>query len=445
MDAALVGLLRELVGIPSMNPYRRAALGPGYGEAAIAERVAAFLRDASLAVALQEIAPGRPNVLARLDTPQESHAEHAEGGERPQRRGSLGPESAIRNPQSAILFVAHLDTVPAEGMTIPPFEGAVEDGRLHGRGACDNKGSLAAMLMALRRVAAAKANPATILFAGTADEESGYRGIRAAISSFRFPVSDLRSHSASREPQATIRPQAAFVGEPTSLNIVIAHRGVVRWAITQRGVSAHSAHPHQGVNAIYRMAPLLRDLEALAGELARRPAHPLVGPPSLSVGTISGGLTVNTVPDRCVIEVDRRLVPGESPDDAEAEVRRLAERHGAAVERFFAAGAFEVPPDSLPARMAKAAVRAVVRGGASQSEVGNPQSAIGNLVGVAYATEAPEVLAAGIPVVVFGPGDPAQAHAADEWLDLDQLSAAEQVYEHLMTQTPECSTADSDS
>jgi acetylornithine deacetylase len=371
-DPELVALLRELVAIPSMNPYRAEALEPGYGEARLAQRVAAFLRDAGLSVELQEIAPGRPNVVARLPGREEGEP---------------------------LLFVAHLDTVPVQGMTVPPFEGAVREGRLYGRGACDNKGSLAAMLAALRRVAAAKANRSPILFAGTADEESGYRGIRAALST-------------------GVRARAAFVGEPTSLRIVIAHRGVVRWAITTRGTSAHSAHPEQGVNAIYGMAPVVADLEALAAELAKRPAHPLVGPPTLSVGTIHGGLTVNTVPDQCAIEVDRRLIPGESPDDAEAEVRALIERRGAAVERFFAAGAFEVPRDSEAATLATRAVEDVL---------GKAET-----VGVAYATEAPEVLAAGIPCVVLGPGDGSKAHSADEFIALDQLEAAERVYERLM-------------
>jgi len=397
MDEGLLALLRELVAIPSMNPYRADTLGPGYGEAAIAERVAAILREAGLAVELQQIAPGRPNVLARLDGPQ---------GARP------------------LLFVAHLDTVPVEGMTVPPFAGEVREGRLYGRGACDNKGSLAAMLAALRRVAAARSNPVPILFTATADEESGYGGIRAAtaaakscglrVASCGFGNSELGTRNSQ------LLPRAGFVGEPTALRIVIAHRGVVRWAVATHGKSAHSAHPEQGVNAIYRMAPLVADLERLAGEIRRRPAHPLVGPPTLSVGTIHGGLTVNTVPDRCAIEVDRRLVPGESPDAAEAEARAVAERHGATLERFFAAGAFEVPPDCDAARMAVGAVEAVL---------GRAET-----VGVAYATEAPEVLAAGIPCVVVGPGDGSKAHSADEFIALDQLEAAARVYEHLMTQ-----------
>jgi len=391
VDEELVELLRELVAIPSMNPYRAAALEPGFGEAALAERVAAFLRQAGLAVELQEVAPGRPSVLARLDSAQ----------------------PAIRNPQSAILFVAHLDTVPVEGMTIAPFAGEVRDGRLYGRGACDNKGSLAAMLTALRRVAAARSNPCPILFAATADEESGYRGIRSVLRHFG-------PQSAIRNPQSAIAPRAAFVGEPTSLKIIIAHRGVVRWAVAAQGKSAHSAHPEQGVNAIYRMASVVSGLEALAARIRQRPPHPLVGPPTLSVGTIHGGHSVNTVPDRCVIEVDRRLVPGESADAAEAEVRALVEARGATMERFFAAGAFEVPRDAAVVGMAVEAVEAVL---GRDAEV----------VGVAYATEAPEVFDAGIPCVVLGPGDGSKAHSADEFIALDQLEAAERIYERLMT------------
>jgi len=373
MDEELVALLRELVAIPSMNPYRAEGLGPGYGEARLAEHVASFLKKAGLAVELSEVAPGRPNVVASLDGP---------GGK-------------------PMLFVAHLDTVPAEGMTVPPFEGVVKGGRLYGRGACDNKGSMAAMLTALERVAAARSNPSPIVFAATVDEESGYGGIRAVVG-------------------GGLRARAALVGEPTLLTIVIAHRGVVRWAITTRGKSAHSAQPQRGINAIYPMARLVADLEALAGELAQRKPHPLVGPPTLSVGTIHAGHSVNTVPDRCVLEVDRRLIPGESADEAEAELRALVERHDATIQRFFTAGTFEVPEDAEVVQSAKEAVEAV--------------TGEARIAGVAYATEAAELMAAGIPVVVLGPGDGSKAHSADEHIALDQLEAAARIYERLMTQ-----------
>ncbi|MFP4055787.1 MAG: M20 family metallopeptidase [Candidatus Brocadiia bacterium] len=373
MDRELVDRLRELVAIPSMNPGRARHRGAGYGEEALARHVAEFLRRCGLEVQLCTVAPGRPNVLARL--------EGREGGQ-------------------PLLFVAHLDTVPVEGMTIAPFEPQVREGRLTGRGACDNKGSLAAMLTALRRVAEAGGSRSPILFAGTVDEESGYAGIRAL----------------AREGLAA---GAAFVGEPTALRIVIAHRGALRHALTTTGRSAHSAHPELGVNAIYAMAPLVADLEALAGQIARRPPHPLVGPPTLSVGTIRGGHSVNTVPDRCTVEVDRRLVPGESAEEAEDELRAAVERHGATMERIFHAAPFELPSDATVVGLAREAVQAA---GLEPC-----------VVGVAYATEAPEVLAAGVPVVVLGPGDGSKAHSADEWIALDQLEAAERVYRHLMT------------
>jgi len=395
MTSDVVALLRELVSIPSMNPFRTGRLGDGYGEARLAERVAAWLREAGLTAETHEIAPGRTNVAALLDGPK-----------------GVAP----------LLFVAHLDTVPVEGMSVPPFEGVVKEGRLYGRGACDNKGSLAAMLSALRRVAAAKANRGPILFAGTADEESGYGGIRSILPAFSGAAETV---SAGRVPRSNLferalwPPRAAVVGEPTGLRIIIAHRGVARWTLTTHGMSAHSAHPEQGVNAIYRMAPLVADLAALAGEIARRPAHPLVGPPTLSVGTIRGGLSVNTVPDRCAIEVDRRLIPGESADAAAAEVLAVARRHGGTMEDLFGSDPFEISRDAEVVRLVSDAVRA---------ETGRAEA-----VGVAYATEAPEVARAGIPVVVLGPGEGAKAHSADESIPLDQLEAAARIYERLMT------------
>ena len=372
MDDEVVALLRALVAVPSMNPYRAGALGEGYGEARLARRVAGYLRHAGLRVAVREVLAGRPNVVARLDGP------------------SAGPP---------LVLVAHLDTVPAEGMTVPPFEGRVADGRLYGRGACDNKAALAAMLVAVRRVAAARANRTPVVLAATMDEECAYSGIRA-----------LLAHG--------LDARGAIVGEPTRLDVVVAHKGALRLALTTGGTSAHSSRPDLGDNAIYRMAPLLADLEALAGELCQRPAHHLVGPPTLSVGTIHGGLTINTVPDRCVIEVDRRLMPGEPIGAAVAEVRAVCERHGATLETVFASDGFQVDEDSELVAMALDAV-AVVRGEA-------------NIVGVPFGTEAAELSRAGIPALVLGPGDAAQAHAADEWVELDQVAAAARIYERIL-------------
>ncbi len=372
MDPDLVSLLREFVSIPSMNPYRADHLAEGYGEKRLARRVATVLEDAGLRVQVTELEPGRCNLLATLPGPSD------------------------RKP---LLFVAHLDTVPADNMTIAPFAAEVREGYLYGRGACDNKGSLAAMVHALRRVAAAKANASPILLAATADEECGYAGIRALVAG---------------GPEA----RAAFVGEPTALRPVVAHKGVVRWTITTRGKSAHAAEPTAGANAIYPMARLVAELESLGQDLLHRPPHPLLGTASLNVGTIRGGHSVNTVADHCVVELDWRLLPGESAESAETTVAEVAARHGATIERFFTARPFEIAEDAEPVVLALRALEAVGRGTRP--------------TGAPYATEAPEILAAGIPVVVVGPGDPAKAHAADECVELAQVEAAAEAFEWLM-------------
>jgi acetylornithine deacetylase len=374
MVADPISLLRKLVAIPSINPYS-AELDEDerFGEARLAAFVADLLRDAGADVEVREAAPRRPNVIARIE------GRHA------------GPP---------LLFVSHLDTVPVEGMTIEPFAGEVRDGRLYGRGSCDTKASMAAMLAALLRVAREGPPPRPVLYVATADEENGFRGMKA------FLADGVGAH-------------AAFVGEPTQLDIIIAHRGFVRWSIATHGKSAHSATPDEGVNAIYRMAPLIAELETLAAQLQKREPHPRLGPPTLSVGTVHGGHSVNTVPDRCVIEVDRRLIPGESAEVAEAAVRDLAERAGATIEPIFDAAPLEMPEDSDVVRRATAAVQAV--------------TGTANVVGARYATEASRLAAAGIPVVVLGPGDAAQAHSEDEWVALDQVRAAAEVYHRLMT------------
>ncbi len=371
MEPELLSLLRELVAIPSMNPYLRADPGEGYGEERLATRLAQILREAGLEVEISQLAPTRCNLLARLP---------GDGG-RP------------------LLFVAHLDTVPADNMTIAPFAAEVRDGHLYGRGACDNKAALAAMTHALCRVARKRANSCPILLAATADEECGYAGIRA-----------LLAHR--------LEARAAFVGEPTALDLVVAHKGVVRWTLTTTGKSAHAADPTAGQNAIYPMAHLVAELEKIGEGLLRQPPHPLLGTPCLNVGTIHGGHSVNTVPDRCVAEVDWRFLPGGSAEEAEAILSEIAERHGATLERFFTANAFEVAEDSEPVALARRALAAAGREAA--------------LTGAPYATEAPEVLAAGIPCVVFGPGDPEKAHAADESVEVAQVEAAAAAYEWLM-------------
>ena len=218
-----------------------------------------------------------------------------------------------------LLLDAHQDTVPVTGMSIEPWTPVVRDGRIYGRGACDIKGGLAAMLVAFARLAADPApRRSTIILSATVNEEHGFSGATALTKLWEQPNSII--------PR---RPAAAVIAEPTELNVVVAHKGVVRWRMHGLGRAAHSSDPHAGDNAIYRLAPVLAALERCSARETCRGLgrHPLCGHPTLSVGTVQGGLSVNTIPDRATIEIDRRIVPGEDPQAAyEQVVRWLSEQ-----------------------------------------------------------------------------------------------------------------------
>ncbi|MDX1682533.1 MAG: M20/M25/M40 family metallo-hydrolase, partial [Phycisphaeraceae bacterium] len=205
-----------------------------------------------------------------------------------------------------LVFDSHLDTVGADDMTVEPFGAEIRDGRLYGRGACDTKGTGAAMLWALREVAAREEHPVrpSVLF--THDEESGMTGIQSFIEHTRGELG---------------RPAGVIVGEPTELHPVVAHNGILRWRLITHGQACHSSVPHQGRSAIDAMRQALDRLEQnyIAGLDAE---HELTGPAVCTVNTIAGGTAVNVIPDRCEVQIDRRLVPGESADDVLPAVER---------------------------------------------------------------------------------------------------------------------------
>ena len=238
--------------------------------------------------AVDEVAEGRANVLARIP----------------------GPPDA-----PCILLDAHQDTVPVSGMTIDPFQPRVADGRIYGRGACDVKGGMAAMIAAVQRLHRQRpGDHPTMVLACTCDEEYGQLGARRLAEGWSNGNCRL----------LPTPPDLALVAEPTELQVVVAHRGTVRWRIATDGVAAHSSDPARGVNAIYRMAGVITALEDYAKHLPQStPPHHLCGPATLSVGRIQGGTSVNIVPDHCQVEIDRRLLPGESPWDAMADVESI--------------------------------------------------------------------------------------------------------------------------
>jgi acetylornithine deacetylase len=291
-------------------------------------------------------------------------------------------------------------------MTVDPFGGTIDKGRLYGRGACDIKGGMAAMLGALTRLVRDRpAGAARILMACTVDEEHTFLGVQQLVS-------------------GGLQADLAVVAEPTSLNIVKAHKGVCRWHVVTQGLACHSSAPEQGINAIYRMGRLLEPIERYAEELRTRKVDPLLGPATLSIGRIEGGLSVNTVPDWCRIEVDRRLTPGEVPQAAQEEFTAWLR---AAVPK-------DVPFTCLPLWMTCPALAP----GGSEELVAQLGRCIDAVVGrhqvlaVPFGTDASTVAQAVIPTVVFGPGNIAQAHTCDEWVSLDEVEQASEILYRLV-------------
>jgi acetylornithine deacetylase/succinyl-diaminopimelate desuccinylase family protein len=370
----LVSLLADLVAIPSQNPMGRDKTGAEYSEAAMADFVAGYLKRHGVDAERYDIAPGRPNVIGYLDA----------------------------GAQETLLFEAHMDTVHAEGMTIPPFVPEIRNGRLYGRGACDTKGSLAAFLYA-------------VCGAGTPVRGRRYNVILAAVADEEYQFG-----GAQRVVARGVRASMAIVGEPTQLHIVRAHKGVVRWRIGTSGVTAHSAYPERGSNAIYAMGHVLERLELYASALREIPPHPLLGSPSLSVGIIEGGQAVNVVPDRCMIEIDRRTLPGETTDSVLAHVRdALRGIDGWTFDPpHLAASGLDIAPDHPLITNLSAAIR---------KETGTAV-----VEAAQYATDAGVYARGGIPAVVFGPGNIAQAHTKDEWIDLAELAQASRIVQTMI-------------
>jgi acetylornithine deacetylase/succinyl-diaminopimelate desuccinylase family protein len=388
MPPAYLDLLADLIRIPSVNPMGKSPVRPPLGEAQLSDFVHDRFHELGMQVERQKVEPGRENVVACLN-------------------GSTLPN---KGGQSLLIDV-HLDTVGVEGMTIEPFTPRQEDGRMYGRGACDVKGSLAVVIHVLDRLIRERPpEMPTVFVACTVNEENGFSGARRVARSWTEGDSALLTHP----------PSAILVAEPTELNIVTSHKGVVRWRCQTTGRAAHSSQPEAGQNAIYRMSRVVGALERYAGELAgKRPPHPLVGQATLSVGTITGGIEVNTVPDRCCVEIDRRLLPDEDPIDAAGDVRRYVEAAVDADDRpvheepYLAARGLDAQHNGpLAGRLQKIASRI----GVSSRQIG-----------ASYATDASIVGATGIPTVVFGPGSIDQAHTADEWIAVEQLRLAAEI------------------
>lgn len=385
MHHNVVELLSDLIAIPSVNPMGREVSGPEFYEGRLSDYLQHYFSRLGVPHERIQVVPGRDNVIARYDSP---------------------------GAPLTLLLDVHQDTVPVEGMTIPPFKPEVRDGRVYGRGACDVKGGMASMLWAFRRLVQERpAGAANVILSCTCDEEATSLGVN--------DLTKLWSEPNGRSELLQTRPDASIVAEPTLLHVVVAHRGATRFRIRTAGRACHSSNPTQGINAIYRMATIVTALEEYAAKLPSiTQAHPLCGPATLSVGRIYGGTSVNVVPDDCAIEIDRRIVPGE--DSAKA-VAHLKDFLSSRVSCDFQ---FEPPwldgctlNDDDNGWLAKSLLEQISRVAGSRQAIGVP-----------YGTHASRISSKGVPSVVFGPGSIDQAHTKDEWVAIDELEKAAEIY-----------------
>jgi acetylornithine deacetylase len=377
MPDDLTTLLSDLVAIPSVNPSMAPPGAPEAGEAEVAAYVMNWCAAHGLIARAREVAPRRPNVLVDLGLSRER----------------------------TFLLQTHMDTVPGGPMGERAYRPEIREGRLYGRGACDAKGQLAAMLWAMARLKEdAERLRANVVLVAAMDEEHTFKGALAMVAD-------------------GLRADGAIVGEPTGLRGVIAHKGVVRWAMHVRGRAAHTSRPDQGINAVDGMMDVLGALRASWARTLTA-EHPLLGRATATVVSIEGGVAPNVVPDSCRATVDRRTLPGEDPEPVLAACDAVLDElragsPGWTVERepaFVCDYALETSPDEAVVRAALAAIKAVT---------GHETAPIG----VPYGTDASKLSRfGGIPCVVLGAGDIAQAHTADEYLDLDQLARAAQIY-----------------
>lgn len=392
LPASVTDLLCDLISIPSVNPMGRDLSGPEFFETRLTEYLVQFFETLGVPHEVIEVVPGRSNVIAKFDPP---------------------------GATTTLLLDAHQDTVPVDGMTIPPFEPSISDGRVYGRGASDVKGGLASMLWAFARLVREQpAGAASVIMSCTCDEEQTTLGITDLCTYWETP---------GRSKLVTQRPDGAVIAEPTLLDVVVAHRGATRFRILTHGRACHSSDPTQGINAIYRMAKVLNALEEYADVLpGQRDPHPLCGPSTISVGRIYGGASVNVVPDECAIEIDRRIIPGEDPEEALARIREfLASRLDFEItyEKPWLNGPTLSDDDN---GWVAAPLLDVI------AQVDGPHEA----VGVPYGTHASRTCRGGVPSVVFGPGSIAQAHTKDEWIEIEQLEKAADVYYRFCSNPP---------
>lgn len=316
----------------------------------------------------------------------------------------------VSNMASWIVFESHADTVSVSGMTVDPFHGLVKDGLMYGRGTCDTKGSGAGMLWALKEYMQLSSCPNNIAVLFVTDEEATKTGATAFVQ--------------KQLEQLTWKPTGVVVGEPTLCQPVVAHNGVIRWKINTRGVAAHSSNPSNGQSAISAMAKLILEFEK---EYCSKIflTHPLTGKAACSINTISGGTSVNIIPDFCEIEIDRRTLPGEDSEQVLKEIR-VALDSIAVQDPTIVIGTSKPFVDYQLDPFVNHEFALQI------SEILIGMGLSGEQSGAGYGTDASTYSIAGIPAVIIGPGSINQAHTKDEWLEIEELNKSVSIYKQIM-------------
>jgi acetylornithine deacetylase/succinyl-diaminopimelate desuccinylase-like protein len=293
-------------------------------------------------------------------------------------------------------------------MSIEPFRPIRKGNFMYGRGSCDTKAGLAAMMHAFKAVNDSGVPPgASAALVAAVDEEHAFRGI-------------------VRYLESGITAEGAVVAEPTGLETVVASKGVLRWRVRSHGRAAHSSKPHLGINAITKMSRFLVAAEENLPPKYRTHQHPLLGSPTLTVGTIHGGIQVNQVPELCAIELDRRLLPGETQQTVWNELNALiSELQSNDPELQIE---MEQPMLEDPAMETPVSAR-IVQIARSISEKVRGTSRV---VGVPYGSDASKLARAGISSIILGPGSIDRAHAAEEYVELDQVGLVAEMYTRIL-------------
>ncbi|MDX3926295.1 MAG: M20/M25/M40 family metallo-hydrolase [Shinella sp.] len=367
-------LLGAMVEIPSINPFfsRQDRPVEWFGEAPLAAFVADWLKAEGIEAALEEVLPGRPNVVARLP----------------------GPPGA-----QSMVWEGHLDTVQVEGMEAP-FTPRLEGSRLYGRGAADDKGCLAMFMLAMRALKQ-QGTACDLTFVAAVDEEVTFRGVL--------------HHVETRAPY-----DLGIAGEPTSLAVVHACKGVIRFVIDVKGRGTHASTPEEGIDALLVCADLIKHLDTYMRSTER--SHPQLGRRTLTCTMMQAGEGANTVPAKAALTFDFRTLPDQTGDEAwneiAAVVNAFADSHptGATIvinRPFIDSVSMEVPQDS---RIIGALVEALSRHGETPSIIAAP-----------FGSDATKFTRTGTPTVVFGPGRIEEAHSNNEHVDLDEVARAANV------------------